>query len=359
MALADLAPTPPGPLLELASGVDALYLSGRCEIPGPLLADLEATKALARDNGQAQPFDVAGETWLLSGYAWGNYAYCLDREVGRLGLTASAALPSVRVQPRAELLHGIGPAPTVELFDSYVRAACGDVVWTVSRLDLHADWQGWSLHRDLSERFLCRADHRAIHEESERCTGFTFGKRSSGRINARIYDKTLDVRAKGTDWWFDVWGERYDPSQDVYRIEFEFGREALRSMQVSSPEEVLAASGDLWRYASEDWLTLRTATTDQTKSRWPVAPEWECVQRPTLRHELLGISRLKERARLGALRLLMPSLNGSLTSAAVHLGTSEIWDTMAAVAPELRSYEESTGIRFPHRVDEKRRRLTA
>jgi hypothetical protein len=44
----------------------------------------------------------------------------------------------------------------------------------------------------------------------------------------------------------------------VHRLEFEFGREALVEFDLNTPDQVLAAAGDLWAYATGDWLTYRS-----------------------------------------------------------------------------------------------------
>jgi hypothetical protein len=355
--MAPLPLPPPGlsPLAELAAGVDALYLSGKSSLPSALLESLEAGRAEAEGLGEAVPFNFAGITWRLGKSGFLKWRFCLDSDFGRVGLTASASIPTVRIQPRAELLHAIGPADTVAMFTDPIEAALGHVPWTVSRVDLHSDWQGWGLHRDMSERFMGRATARSIYESDDLCTGFTFGTRSGGSIYGRIYDKLADIAMKGNDYWFDVWGERFDPNLGVHRVEFEWGRAGLRSMQLRTPAEVLDAVGDLWAYSTNEWLTLRTQTADQTKARWPIDPDWSAIQGSQLAHDLLGLARLKQGSRKGMLRLLMPLLNGCVSSAAVHLGTTDIGDTLAALDLPLRDYERTSGMPFASRVDSKRR----
>lgn len=355
MALALPHPISSPLLAELASGVDALYLSGKGQLPDSLVADLETARAEAEGLNGAVDFEFAGVMWRLAKHGFHKWRFCLDSSIGRVGLTSRSSVPTVWVQPRAELLHAIGPADTVAAFTDPIEATLGEVKWSVSRVDLHSDWQGWHLHRNLSERFLGRAKLRSIYEDGDLCTGFTFGTRKGGRITARIYDKLADIKVKGNDYWFDVWGERFDPALGVHRVEFEWGREGLRSMDLRTPADVLDAVGDLWRYSTVEWLTLRTSTADDTKSRWPIAPEWTAIQQSALSHDLLGLARLKEGSRKGALRLLMPTLNGAVSSAAVHLGTEGIRDTLDALELPLRDYERTSGLPFASRVDSKRR----
>lgn len=343
-------------LRELASGVDALYISGKSLLPPALTGRLEASRAVAAELDDTVEVELGGQTWRLQGGSRQKYRFVLLSEFGWFGLTESASLPTVWVQPKAILLHAVGPADALRCFTDPIEAELGQIPWKASRVDLQSDWQGMSLHRDLSDVFVGRAKARSIYEDGELCTGFTFGAGKGGGIYGRIYDKTAEIAAKGGDYWFDVWAERYDRSTPVHRVEFQWGRQALRTMQVSSPDEVLSAVGDLWRESTHNWLTLRTPTADQTRARWPLAPWWEAVQQSALAHDPIGVARLKEADRQGALRLLLPQLNGYASSAAVHLGTVGIDDTLAALAEPLRGYEETSGMPFELRVESKRRR---
>jgi hypothetical protein len=126
----------------------------------------------------------------------------------------------------------------------------------VSRLDLYVDVQGFPLDTGDRERYVCRADARRTYEQSERCSGFDFGSRRGGTVTGRIYDKTVDIANKGTDWWLEIWGDRRTPGTDVTRVEIEFGRQALTEFRLDSPAQVLAAAGELWAYGTEQWLTI-------------------------------------------------------------------------------------------------------
>jgi hypothetical protein len=54
---------------------------------------------------------------------------------------------------------------------------------------------------------------------------------------AEIYDKTAQVRKQGLSWLPDLWGEGYDPSLAVWRVEFQFRREALADFQTRTVDE--------------------------------------------------------------------------------------------------------------------------
>lgn len=339
-------------LRELASGVDALYLSGRASLPSSLLERLDEGRTAA---GVAGSLPVAfGDTGFgISPRALGKYRFRLEHRHGQVGLTASTQLPALRVQPRAEFLHGVGSREAVAWFDDALGALCGPIRWTASRLDLHADFQGWELDGDDRHRFIARAELRDTHEAGRTLTGFEFGRRKTKTTSARIYDKVTERGSKGLGYLEEIWTD-YRPNEPVHRVEFEFGRDALRDFDIDGPDEALDAAGSLWSYATHEWLTLRTPTNDLTPSRWPLDPKWLQVQRAQIGMGAAGLERLYASSRKASLRAILPALTGYLATAAWHLGTSDIDDTLAALPTILRDYELISRTAFPDRVAKRR-----
>ena len=274
------------------------------------------------------PFELGPLTLGLAPHGWGKYRYCLDHETGRIGFTSSRRLPSVRIQPRAEFLHSVGPEETVRHFADLVRPFIEGLVLSVARLDLFVDMEGMQLCAQDRSAFVCRGDGCTTYENGNTVTGFAFGSRRTQRISARLYDKTAEMALKGTDWWELVWGERHTPGAQVWRIEFEIGRAALSDLELFRPEAVLAAVPSLWAYCTGEWLTLRSPTADSNRSRWPVDPRWQAVQ--------LGVTRPRRHrtavhpgAQAGhhPCASLMPALVGYLVAFAEVMGTTDIDDT--------------------------------
>jgi len=340
-------------LTELASGVDALYLSGRAAPPSALFERLDGLRGAAAELGRAVPANFGGIEFAVAGHGFGKYRYCLRHRYGQVGLTASKALPAVRVQPRSEFLHGAGVLGCVEWFEKALWGVVGPLRFSVSRLDLHADWQGWGLHGDDRGRFVCRAERRDLHEADDEFMGFEFGRRTTGTICSRIYDKTAEQQQKGNDYWHDVWGDRRDPMRPVHRVEFEFGRQGLREFGIDTPREAVEAAGALWASATSEWLTFRTRSGDATRSRWPLAPEWSDVQRASLRGGAEGIERMYAGRRRGQLRRLLPQLNGRVVAFAALVDARSIDEACERLPGFLRDYEVVSRRSFADRVAEK------
>jgi len=346
---------PEGPR-ELASGVDALYLSGRAALPVELLAQLDALRLLADQQEGSVEIILGGLVMQLQPRKWGLYRYCLDHPYARFGFTPKDKIPAIRVQPRAEFLHGAGVDYVVEWSRSLLDSVCGPVLLEVSRVDLFADFQGWDVSGDDRREFLCRADTRHLFESAEEFNGLQIGTRGSGTIFARLYDKTIESAKSGTAYWKDAWGDAYDPNVHVTRVEFELHREVLRQFGISTPDEVLGATGSLWHYFTHEWLTHRIPSDDETRSRWPVSEQWQCVQRARIGDDAVGIERAYGAKQSGVLANLMPSLVGQLANFAALTNCDSTIDLIPTLERHLQHYSRSSGRSMISRITEKRQK---
>lgn len=193
VAYSHLAPQ----LIELASGVDALYLSGRTALPLAFLERLEEARALAELASLTIPFELGSESFAMAPHAFGRYRFCLEHPDGRIGISPSHQLPALRIQPRSGYLHAVGPAAAATRFQHVLEAECTEVFLSVSLIDLFVDVEGWDIGIEDRSRFVCRAGSVRTYEEENRFTGFEFGRRSTKTVCARIYDKTADVARTG------------------------------------------------------------------------------------------------------------------------------------------------------------------
>lgn len=345
VAYSHLTATP----VELASGVDALYLSGRTALPLPFLERLEEARALAELASAPIPFELCGEIFGMAPHAFGRYRFCLEHEHGRIGISPSQRLPAFRIQPRSGYLHAVGPAVAAHHFQRVLESECVEVFFSVSRIDLYVDIEGWGIGIEDRPNFVCRAGSVRTYEEENRFTGFEFGRRSTKTVCARIYDKTADITRTGADWWFDIW-QRGEGTGPVIRVELEWNREGLHQFGLSGVDETLAAVGDLWRYGTEEWLTHRSPTSDGNRARWPVSIPWTSVQKATLAQHAIGAERVSQQQRAGSLRRMTPALVGYLVAFAALRGTTGIDDTVASLTRFLRYDEILRGKAFADRV---------
>jgi hypothetical protein len=340
----------------IASGVDALYLSGMVErLPGELLVRMESAREDARRDDAAVEFVLGGMPVAMQPGPFGRYRYRLQHENALIGFTESRHLPAVRVQFRAQFLHAVGLDMALSWLYLVMEGADVDAVWQVSRLDLFADVQGWPLTAEDRRAFVARADKRLTHEEGEDLTGLAWGARGGAVMN-RIYDKTREIGLSGSDYWPDVWGKspEYVPSDQVERVEFEITREFLRDRDLHSPEDVLNARRSVWEYLTHDWLSLRIPSGDSNRSRWPVSPAWETVQNAGMDNAPVGIEVVRTAEQRGDARRLIPMLVGYASTLTASYGGETLDDVIEVVRFAYDHYERRSGLSAEDVVSAKR-----
>ena len=188
----------------------------------------------------------------------GPYSVVLDNDSLNIALGNTApwqSSPSVYVQVKSEYIWSTGieemHRQTLDVVnDLYMEASFRE---QVSRVDVFADiaWSKPFQAGDI-QKFSKRAKDTNTWEAHGQVTGFTVGK---GKIQARIYDKALELRRSGKDWLYDLW----EVSQDsqVWRVEFQLRREALKEFGIESFDDLLKASPSLWDYLTGKWLSVR------------------------------------------------------------------------------------------------------
>ncbi len=259
--------------MELASGVDALYMSGACRVPPLFFERVSEMRDKAREERKRPELDL-GE-WKFEVPAHGltpGYGLQVEHPYGAVGIATAAKRPPLRFQPRAEFLHAVGPLAAVQWCRDVFEPVVGDLSLRVSRVDLFSDWSGWSLAPHDVDRFVGYPAIDASRREGGELTGFEFGRRKSERAVARIYDKGRQAEREGIGYLPLLWGRDLRAGEVAYRVEFEAMRPLLQEFGVESPEETLAALSDIWKYLTGDWLTLRIPTGDSTRSRLASRP---------------------------------------------------------------------------------------
>jgi hypothetical protein len=343
-------------LIELASGIDALYLSGRGVVPESLFARLAQGRAAAEELRCPLPLSFGGVEFSIAPHGFGRYRFCLVHENGRIGVGTSSKLPTFRIQPVGEFLHGVGPSAALMWFRQVLQSECDEVVMGVSRLDVFCDVEGWELFGEDRHRFVCRARRCRTNEDAGVLTGFEFGQRTSKTLFARIYDKTVEIESHGAGYVSELWGSAHHDGAQVWRVEFEIGRLALFEFGIDSPEQAIEHAGHLWRYCTAEWLSLRVETVDGTKARWPLDPLWLAIGQASIATGAQGAARLRAASGAKLLERLLPGLLGYLSSFAVLVGTTGIADTTTALARLLHRHEADGRQSFAERIALKRRR---
>ncbi|MDQ6880272.1 MAG: hypothetical protein M3082_21720 [Candidatus Dormibacteraeota bacterium] len=341
----------------LATGIDSLYVSLKGEVDAARLDGIELLKVRAQETGQAQLILSADDRKaLVQPSGWGSYRYWLrcgdfDVFVGR-----GRSLPAVYARIASEFIHEVGPLDALADLKSVIGSLLlGQAEQIVcSRVDVYTDFQGWVPRSEDYDRFITRSSrntcHIAIHHDGRRFTGFTFGRDA---MVARLYDKSLEIAHSGKGWMREVWGDRYDPSAPVWRLEFQLRRQVLAECSLSEPEDVLAQRPSLWAYAMH-WLSLREPTPGATRARWPVADVWSRLTRSqaAVAHNPLVRKRIREHDE----SVLVRGLTGYASSLAAATGVSDLDVAMLVSRRRVGEYMDATGRDFRDLVLAKRDR---
>jgi hypothetical protein len=124
---------------------------------------------------------------------------------------------------------------------------------------------------------------------------------------ARIYNKTTECRRRHDESYATLLaarnGERFEPSLDVWRLEFELKREALSSLKLAAELDTEDADADIeaelsaeelphvgtlpklfahldaiFQHLSYHWLRLVQPARGRVRSRWPLDPTWQALR---------------------------------------------------------------------------------
>lgn len=349
------------PLNVLSHGVDSLYISFKGELEPGLLEAMERLREEAQAGSKPVPiaFDDRRAMVVLP-HGWTFYRYAMHSTDFDVFLAAGEHVPPVYVRLSSLFLHAAGAEPAAADTEAFVRrnVMAGATPNRPSRVDLYADFQGWQPEPDDLRRLVTRGvRNHLFYEPTEeahaglRLTGFRFGK---DQLVGRLYDKTREIQVSGKDWLLDVWGARRRSEQPVWRLEFQFRREALAGFHLENVAELFATLQDLWRYGLE-WLSLREPSFDRQRSHWRVAAEWEDLAAIEFRPQLAGV--LRRRLRDHQELLVVRALAGCLTSYAALRGVWDLAPAQELAARAVEAYLEQQGRSFPKVVAEKRLQL--
>lgn len=272
----------------LRTGVDSLYLSFKGSLSESMSARLTKLKGLAQSSRDSEvslaQVRLQGQLFSTQGNGSHPYSFVLVGDHHRISVAKLGAklLPLAYARISSEQLTALGP--TICIFDlEEIIQELGDREGSpnVSRVDLCADFITDYPLESVSEReFVTKARSFSRHTVARRFSGFSFGAGSP--FSARLYNKTLEIKSKKRprsdleELWF---ASGWDGNQEVWRLEFQLRREALRGFDITSDAELLDNLSSLWAYATSQWLRrTEPSETDLTSSRWLTTRWWETLQ---------------------------------------------------------------------------------
>ncbi|MEM1192362.1 MAG: hypothetical protein AAGH42_03095 [Pseudomonadota bacterium] len=264
---------PDVPFRFLTSGIDSLYVCYPFDIAASSLEldTLDYQKALLKDDPSRHVYPVA-----LGGVHFGlltNGAFPYRWVLANRKMTwklARAMQPSVQVEfssvglwhEGANALHH--QVQTIARAEKMVAVAPDGVSRVDYAFDYHIPYWDFSIANMVS-----RARKDSQYRAGETLQTLTFGR---GDIVVRVYDKSAEIVEKsGKAWLHDIWGVK----DHVWRIEFQWRREALKRFGIRTMADLQSGIGDALRDVASRHTTMRLPGGDSNKSRWPLHPLWQ------------------------------------------------------------------------------------
>jgi|GEM_PF-484750 len=385
--------------MALLAGMDALTVSSQGRVSAEVYSKLREAKEAAKHAEHSGT--VHCPEWLSAqvkpkGDRGGGYPFLVETEdfTVKVAGEAQTMWPGLVIELRSHFLHAhpVGAKGAVEealcwtremlLYDAREsdRQATTFEQASVSRVDLHIDWQGGFIpsYSAGEERRFIRPRRTLWHpfNEGNTCLGYRFG--SGNPLMARIYNKTAE-RKKRHDESYGVLlqkhttglGIPYDPELDVWRLEFELHREAIASFKLAPESDAEDTEADIeaelsaedlpnvgtlpklfahldaiFQHLSYHWLRLVTPSATQVRARWPLDPTWALLRKefgrlssvPPLPPDALAVVR-GARYR-GRARLLRKMANGLLNSLEVE-DTSVASASLTAIQLQVAKWEDA------------------
>jgi len=252
------------------SGIDTWEESFTGDLQAQVLEELEAKKRQAQDEESPAPYQIAGRTFYVEPAGVRPWRYLLKSEDMQLRLGASSFAPALSGRLRPLGLVRVGAKPLRDELAT-VAQSLGLTSSGVTRVDIAADFQGWTPTVADMRGMVCDASFRPIYPNLDHPETFQFGK---GDLVVRVYNKSKEIVVKRKEWLEAVWAEcqAYVQEEDVWRFEVQLRRARLRELRCEDAASVFEKLPQILGFGLA-WCNLRVPT-GENQSRWPEDPRW-------------------------------------------------------------------------------------
>jgi len=299
----------------VASGVDTLYFGYYVNVNEKFLSLLEEKKAEAKE--KEGTFEVVQVTlgekeFTVRPVGFPRYAYVLKNPDLDIWISSKNGMPfpNVYVYCWPIMIASKGCDATVDFVRTLLEENLGLITSEkVSRVEMYADFAGVSLTLEDMTKFVTSAGRRAIHLiKKDQVSGIIFG---NGSIVARVYDKTKEIKKHKKDYMYELW-DGVEKGETVWRVEFQLRRKMLKECSIESFDDFQDKSGSIWKYLTEEWLSMREFDNENTTRRSTTAL-WENVQSVrSFKGKVSG--KVRETRRKASIAHLIKMIKGCITS---------------------------------------------
>lgn len=335
----------------LRFGVDSLYLS----YPGQLASEwdqrltglkLAAQAVEETDKAKAQ-VKIGEHLFEVKGKGGQRFSFVLVDNCFHIQLSGynATALPLAYVQLSSELLTTLSVQEAVNSLSTIIRSfGLVKAEPQISRVDLFVDFvspvemNSWD-----QSAWVTRAHNIASYSLRRRFSGWSIGM--GGVIGARLYDKTLELEKSKKDYLKPLWKMAgWDEQSPVWRLEFQYKREALKELGVLEMEHLIQHCGGLWKYAATDWLRLTVPNSDDTnQTRWNNHPLWSDLAAVNWSHRQASpLSRIRKERIPHEQSFFVNGLGGLTSFMAAH-GITELDEGLGEFLAKAEHFHEHKG----------------
>jgi hypothetical protein len=312
------------------------------------LQSLDKKKQQARKPGGLLIGLPSGRTCIFKPGGKGeNYRFHLQFEAYNLFIGKAArpgSSPNVYLSISAKTLWLNGIETALSWITEDLKAIGGGTVQfvQVSRVDLCADFWipgGLSYEFLLSHKVTRNDKGKLFLDKNELQTYYVADAKSP--IQLRIYNKGIEVKQGGTKLWFlELW--RRESTEDVWRIEFQVRRPALKQFGINSLDDLKEKQAGLWGYLSSKWFSLRLPDNEKAERR-TIHPFWYAVQECFKNNDPdSGVKRVYRSAGAVSPEWHLSHIDGCLSSFAALLGITNRDDALYELQSRLTRRNNAT-----------------
>lgn len=305
------------------------------------LSILDKKKQEARKKGGLLAKMSSGRSFIFRPNGKGeNYRFHLQFEAYNLfiGKTASpGSSPNVYLSIDAKTLWFVGIETALSWIAEDLQAIGKGKIQSIkiSRVDLCADFfiSGGVSYDFLLSHKVTHNDKGNIYLDKDSLETFYLANKKSP-IQLRIYNKGLEANQQSGKklWFLDLW--KRGSAEDVWRIEFQLRRPALKQFGINSLDELKEKKAGVWHYLTSKWFSLRLSDNEKAERR-TIHPFWcavqECFQINASDSE---VKRIYKSNQIASPEWHLSHIDGCLSSFASILGITNREDAIT----ELRNH---------------------
>jgi hypothetical protein len=263
-----------------------------------------------------------------------NYRYHLQFEAYNLFIGIAArpgTSPNVYLSIDAKTLWFKGIETALSWITEDLKAIGGGSIQfvQVSRVDICCDFwvPGGLSYEFLLYHKVTRTDKGNLFLDKDDVETYYVGDKKTP-IQLRMYNKGVEVQQKGGIklWFLELWQRK--STEDIWRIEFQLRRTALRDFDINSLDDLKEKQAGLWHSLTSKWFSLRLPDNEKAERR-TIHPFWcavqECFQQNAPDTE---VKRVYRSAGTASPEWHLSHIDGCLSSFAALLGITNRDDAL-------------------------------